>query len=95
MNVLRAFLIGALIGFVVGVGMMLFFPIYEGQFPHTTIGAAAAFRAINWFGVWFLTGLFAIGWALYEFRVVRAASAAHREFRFCARLWHLLTAFWR
>ena len=75
--------------------MMVFFPIYDGQFSPSIAGVAAALQAINWFGVWFLTALFAIGWALYEFRAVCVASAAHREFRFWTRLWHLLTDFWR
>ena len=94
MNIIRAFIIGALVGFVLGVGLMVFLPLYHGELPRTLAGFGTAVRDINWIGVWFLTALFGITWAMHEFRVVRALSNASREFSFWRDVWNPLT-FWR
>jgi hypothetical protein len=94
MNLIRAFVIGASIGFACAIVGLWLYPVFEGEFPRDGAGVMAAFHAINWFGVLFLTVLVAIMWALNEFRAVRAVSDAYREFDLWRDLWHLLT-FWR
>jgi hypothetical protein len=94
MNFIRASFIGALIGFTFAIIALWLYPVWTGEFPRTGVGVIAAFHTINWFGVWFLTVLFAVMWTLHEFRTIRAVSGACREFDFWRDLWCLLT-FWR
>jgi len=72
MNILRVFLVRAVAGFALGFGMMLFGPLIAGIFPVTWHGVLESFGAIHWPAVWFVTGLFAITWTLFELRFVQA-----------------------
>lgn len=67
MNVFRAFLRGAIYGFVGGFLLMWLVPVFDGTQPADIGGIWAALCAIPWFGVFFFTALLGGIWAGHAF----------------------------